>query len=96
MQARYFTRNSDADAVDGGHTVDDGTEPRDPDHVHEDEAGVFDGVMPETSEGHTLLCENLVKQFQIRYERNEVKWLKFPERATWLKCFPDKPYEPEL
>jgi hypothetical protein len=97
MQARYFQQNSAAaaDPVDGGPAVEDGAEARDPDLGHEDEAGVFDGVAAEVTPEHNLLILKLVKQFQIRYDRGEVKWLKFPNRKLWKMCFPDAPYEPD-
>jgi hypothetical protein len=97
MQARYFSRNDPlryVDPVDGGHPVDDGAEPRDPDFGQEDDAGAFDGVMPEIAPEHDVLSAKLVKQFQVRYNRNEVKWLKFPDRKLWMKYFSHVPYEP--
>ena len=93
MQARYFSRNADtADAVDGGHAIEVGAEPRDPDLAHEGDAGVFDDVPAEVAPEHVILSRKLVKQFQIRYERNEVKWLKFPDKAMWRNWFPNVPF----
>ncbi len=98
MQARYFSRNAGAEVanpVDGGPAVEDGAEARDPDLGHEDEAGVFDGVAAEVTPEHNLLVLKLVKQFQIRYDKGEVKWLKFPDRKMWKMCFPNAPYRPD-
>jgi hypothetical protein len=78
MRARFFPRNAGGDIVDGA-------EPGlDPSHEVEDEAGVPDHTATELHDEHIDLRERLVKQFEIRYKRNEVKWLKFPERASEL------------
>jgi hypothetical protein len=96
MQARYFSRTAAADPVDGGPAVECVAEPRDPDLGQEDDAGIFDGVAPEITPEHNLLSLKLVKQFQIRYDRNEVKWLKFPDRKMWMKYFTNVPYGPDF
>jgi hypothetical protein len=49
-----------------------------PGHEIENELGIADQVQPETTDEHIFLREGLVKQFSIRYRRNEVEWLKFP------------------
>jgi hypothetical protein len=80
MQARYFSSGANANAVDGGNDVEE----RDPAHEHEDNAGVRDETPTEVHDAHIDLRERLVKQFEIRYLRNEVKWLMFPGKATEL------------
>jgi hypothetical protein len=78
MQARFFQRNSTGDLVDAavdGPGID-------PSHEVEDEPGVHDNSVTELQDEHIDLRERLVKQFEIRYKRNEVKWLNFPRRPT--------------
>ncbi len=33
----------------------------------------------ELTDGHIVLREKLVKQFEVRYKRDEVHWLHYPE-----------------
>ena len=46
---------------------------------NENEAGVADMAPTEHTDGHIVLREKLVKQFEVRYKRDEVHWLHYPE-----------------
>jgi hypothetical protein len=70
MRARFFSAVStdESGAPIPGHEL----EPT------ETELGIADQVQPECSDEHITLREGLVKQFSIRFKRNEVEWLRFP------------------
>jgi hypothetical protein len=70
MRARHFQKPGTVPRNDD--------ETADPGHELETEAGVADLTPTEVTDEHISLREGLIKQFEIRYQRNEVKWLKHP------------------
>jgi hypothetical protein len=69
MRARHFGTSKDYDnGVAPGH---------EPDDVRGD-VGVGDVSFTERTDGHLYLREDLVKQFEIRYKKNQVHWLAYP------------------
>ena len=70
MRGRYFGRNQnviDEDGVALG-------------HESEQEPGVIDTTPTEVSSQHLELREGLVKQFQVRYEKDQVHWFHYPKK----------------
>ena len=49
-------------------------------HEDENEPGVIDTTPTEFSSDHLELREGLIKQFGVRYLRNEVHWLHYPQK----------------
>ena len=82
MQSRYFGRPTGG-ARDDGECYDPSQELE-----HEDAAGVIDQTPTEVHDAHLDLRERLVKQFEIRFQRNQVQWLKFPGKAKELASHP--------
>ena len=66
MRARHF---GTSDAYDNGGAQG---------HEPEAEVGTGDLSYTERTDGHLLLREDLVRQFEIRYKKEEVHWLKYP------------------
>jgi hypothetical protein len=71
LRQRYVGRANDAEIVDPVHEVE---------NEHENAAGVLDTTHTETTDGHIALREKLIKQFEVRYQRNEVHWLHYPQK----------------
>ncbi len=66
MRARFF---GTSDAYDNGGPQG---------HEPEGEVGIGDLSYTERTDGHLILREDLVRQFKIRYKKEEVHWLKYP------------------
>jgi hypothetical protein len=71
LRQRYIGRADDAGIIDPVHEIE---------NEHENMAGVLDATHTETTDGHIILREKLIQQFKVRYPRNEVHWLHYPQK----------------
>jgi hypothetical protein len=70
MRSRHFGKNPEGGAADPSHESDE----------NENVPGIIDTSPTEFTDGHIVLRESLIRHFQVRYERGEVHWLKYPGR----------------